>query len=128
MSQAYSGIHANVLVGATDVDTSGWELKHEFNTFDSTTTADGGWDDTTTSTQKISGSITFFYNKTKYPYGLPMGPGTVATLKLFISNVDGNFFTGSGLITGLSFGAKIKEGIALTASFVNKGVWTLPTT
>lgn len=129
MSFAYSGVQGNVLSGAIDTDMSKWDLKHEINTFDSTTTGDAGWDNTTASTQKISGSFTFFYNPAKFPYGtLNLAPGATPTLKMFINETSGNFFTGVGLITGLSFSVAVKEGIPVTASFVNKGPWTLPTT
>lgn len=129
MSTAYSGVKGNVLSGATDIDVQSWTLDHEINTFDSTTTADGGWDDTTPATQKISGSFDFFYNKAKYPYGaLNIFPGATPTLKLFVNMTDGNFWTGAGLITKLSVKDKVKDGTVLTATFVNKGVWTVPTT
>jgi hypothetical protein len=129
MSQAYSGVQGNVLSGATDVDMSKWDLKHETNSFDSTTTADAGWDDTTSSTQKVSGSFTFFYNPSKYPYGtIGLAPQSTPTLTMYINKTAGNFFRGTGLILGLSFGVAVKEGIPVTASFTSKGVWTLPTT
>ena len=35
--------------------------------------------------------------------------------------------TGKALIKKLSFKGKTKDGFAMTASFVNKGPWTLPT-
>ena len=129
MSFAYSGVQGNVFAGATDIDTSGWEFKHTVNTFDSTTTADLGWDDTTGATQRVEGSFTFFYNTAKYPYGtVGLSPGSTPALKLYINKTAGSFFSGLGLITGLSFGVKTKEGIPVTASFVNKGPWVMPTT
>jgi hypothetical protein len=129
LSFAYAGTQGNVLSGATDVDMSKWEIKHGVNTFDSTTTADDGWDSTTASTMKLGGSFTFFYNPAKFPYGsLNLAPGSTPTLKLFINETSGNFFTGVALITDLSFAVAVKEGIPVTASFVNKGPWTLPTT
>jgi hypothetical protein len=129
MSQAYSGVQGNVMAGAIDVDTSGWNLKHTVNTFDSTTTADAGWDDTTASTQRIEGDFTFFYNKLKSPYAVLMvAPGATPILKLYINKTDGNFFTGLGQIVGVSYGVKTKEGFVVTANFTNKGPWTMPTT
>lgn len=112
------------------MDAASWSADHEVNTFDSTTTADAGWDSTTASTQKISGSFDFFYNPSKYPYGTPAGlsPGSTPTLTLYINKTAGNFLTGAALIIKLSFKGKTKEGFLVTASFVNRGPWTLPTT
>jgi hypothetical protein len=129
MSFAYSGVQGNVLSGATDVDMQKWDLKHEINTFDSTTTADAGWDNTTGSTQKVGGSFTFFYNPAKFPYGaINLGPNANPTLTMYINKTAGSFFSGVALITGLSFGVAVKEGIPVVCSFVNKGPWTTPTT
>ncbi len=128
MSQAYSGVEANVIVGSTDLDVQGWTADVEANTFDSTTTADGGWDDTTPATLKLGGSIDFFYNKNKKPFGsLNMIPGTIMSgMKLYINLSDGEYLTGSGLVTKMSLKTKTKEGVVVTASYVNKGAWVLP--
>lgn len=130
MSQGYSGVQANVLIGAVDADAMGWSADVEVNTWDSTTTADGGWDSTSPSTNKLSGTFDILYNTTKPPFGsLGLTQGTVITaLNLYINKTAGNFLTGGALITKVSVKAKIKEGIILTCSFVNRGVWTLPTT
>jgi hypothetical protein len=129
MSQAYSGVQGNILISGNDVDAQGWSADVEANSFDSTTTADGGWDDETGSTSKISGSFDFFYNKAKPPFGsLGVTPNTVAILKLYVHLSDGNFLTGSALIKKVSFKTKVKEGFVLTASFMGKGIWTLPST
>jgi len=127
MSQAYSGVTADVLVAGADVDAQGWSADYEVNTFDSTTTADGGWDDTTQATQKLGGSFDFFYNSSKTPFGtLSVIPGTIAAMKLYVSLTDAKYLAGNGLITKVSLKSKVKDGFMLTASFVNKGVWTLP--
>ena len=73
MSQAYSGVQANVHVGTTDVDAQGWTIDVSANTFDSTTTADGGWDDETPATLRIEGTFDFFYNAAKKPFGATNG-------------------------------------------------------
>ena len=127
---AYSGVQGNVMAGtagATDVDMQKWDLKHEINTFDKTTTADLGWDSTGAATQKVGGSFTFFYNPTKDPYlVLLIGPGATPTLKMYINKTDAIFFTGQALITGLSYSIAVKEGVPVVATFVNQGPWTLP--
>ena len=127
MSQGYSGVHANVRVGANDVDAMGWTADYEANTWDSTTTADGGWDATSTSTLKFSGTFDVLYNKTKKPFGtLALNPGTLFSGQFFITSVDGDVLTGQGTITKASIKAKIREGIIITISFVNNGPWVLP--
>lgn len=127
MSQGYSGVDGKVYVGANDADTMGWSADPEANTWDSTTTADGGWDDTNASTKKLSGSFDILYNKAKKPFGtLGLTQGAIVTLFLYISHTDGDNLTGSALITKVSIKGKVKEGIILTVSFVSKGIWTLP--
>ena len=128
-SVAYSGIQSNVLSGALDMDCATWKAVHKINTFDMTTTADAGWDNIGSSTQNITGSFDFFYNPAKYPYGTAnLGPGSTPTLKLYVNQAAGNFLTGTALILELSFGIQTKDGFKVTASFQNKGPWTLPTT
>lgn len=130
MSAAFSGAYANVVSGTTDMDAQGWTLDPEVNTFDSTTTADLGWDSTTASTSKVGGSFDFFYNPTKKPTGGAAGltPGSVVTLTLYPNkNTDsGDTFSGSALITKLSLKSKVKDGFMVSASFVNRGAWTYP--
>ena len=130
MSQAYSGAYANVQSGATDMDAQGWNADVEVNTFDSTTTADNGWDDTTSSTKKIGGAFDFFFNPAKKPTGTTanLTPGSIVSLTLYVDkSVDpGDTLTGSALITKLSLKSKVKDGFMCTASWVNKGAWTLP--
>jgi hypothetical protein len=130
MSQAYSGEFANWVSGSTDMDMQSWSVDIEVNTFDSTTTADTGWDDTTPATKKLSGSVDFFYNPSKKPTGATanLTPGSIGTLTLYVNkSLDvGDVLTGNALITKLSFKAKVKDGFLITASYVNKGPWTLP--
>lgn len=128
MSQGYSGTQANIQIGSNDVDTMGWSADPEVNTWDSTTTADNGWDDTSSSTSKLSGTFDILYNKAKKPFGtLGLTPGTVFTNGIFyINKTDGDNLTGNGLITKASIKAKVKEGIVITVSFTNKGAWTFP--
>ena len=125
MSQAYSGAYANVQSGATDMDAQGWTADVEVNTFDSTTTADNGWDDTTSSTKKIGGAFDFFFNPAKKPTGTTanLTPGSIVSLTLYVDkSVDpGDTLTGSALITKLSLKSKVKDGFMCTASWVNKG-------
>lgn len=128
MSAALSGTHANVFTGSTDLDAGGWSADYEVDTFDSTTTADGGWDDETAATQKISGSFDFFYNPAKKPTGAAQGliPGSTPTLTLWVNNPGGDSFTGKALIKKLSLKSKVKDGFLVTATWTNKGVWTVP--
>ncbi len=129
MSTAYSGVGGNVNSGSTDMDVSGWSADHETSNFDSTTTADLGWEDETPATQKVSGSFDFFYNKNKKPTGSSanMRAGSTPTLTLYVNKADGELLTGLGLIKKLSIKTKTKDGVLCTATFTSKGVWTLPT-
>jgi hypothetical protein len=126
MSTALSGVNGKVLSGAMDMDVTGWNLDHEIDTFDSTTTADAGWEDTTASAQKIAGSFDFFYNLAKKPTGATANLKAGATPTLHLQVQSGEECTGVALITKLSLKSKTKEGITITATFKNKGVWTLP--
>src|SRR5882724_10725997 len=125
MSTALSGINANVFIGATDVDASGWSADFEVDTFDSSTTADAGWADTTASQRKISGSFDFFYNPAKKPNSM-MKEGDTVALVLWVDEPGGDKFSGNALITKLSYKPKTKEGFGVTASFVNRGPWIMP--
>ncbi len=128
MSQAYSGVGANILSGAVDVDAQGWSADVSSNTFDSTTTADAGWDDETSATSRVEGSFDFFWNSTKTPTGssVNLTPGSTPTLTLYVNKTDNISLTGKALIKKLSLKSKVKDGFLVTASFVNKGPWTLP--
>jgi hypothetical protein len=128
MSSAYSGVQANIIVGTTDLDVQGWTADVSANVFDSTTTADGGWDDETPATKRVEWSFDFFYNKTKPPFGtLGLTPGaTLANMHMYINLTDGVELTGTGLVKKVSLKVKVKDGFVLTASGVNKGPWTLP--
>jgi hypothetical protein len=128
MSQAYSGTKANVKSGSTDMDAGGWSADYEISTFDSTTTADGGWEDETAATQKISGSFDFFYNIAKKPTGSTanLTPGSTPTLTLYVNTVGGDALVGVALVKKLSLKSKVKDGFMVTASFTSKGVWTVP--
>ena len=129
MSTAYSGVEANVKVGGTDVDAQGWSIDVEVDTFDSTTTADGGWHDETAAAKKLGGSFEFFWNTNKAPFGtLALTPGTTFTGEFYINLSAGNKITGTGLVKKVSVKTKIKDGVMMTCSFVNKGIWVLPTT
>jgi len=126
MSNALSGVLGKVVAGATDMDVSGWNGEFEVDTFDSTTTADAGWESTTAAAKKVSGSFDCFYNTAKKPTGSVAGltPGNTVTLRL--DATTGESFTGSALITKLSIKSKAKESITVTASFKNIGPWTYP--
>lgn len=128
MSTALSGTHANVFSGSTDLDASGWSADYEIATFDSTTTADAGWEDETGATLKLSGSFDFFYNTSKKPTGATaaLTPGSTPNLVLWVNNPGGDSFAGKGLIKKLSLKSKVKDGFMVTASFTSKGPWTVP--
>ena len=130
MSAAFSGANANVLVGTEDVDATNWSLDPEINSFDSTSTADAGWDDETAATSKASGSFDFFYNVAKKPTGAIGGltPGATPILYFYPDKAvySGEVFTGKALITKLSLKSKVKDGFIVTASFKSKGQWTYP--
>jgi hypothetical protein len=127
MSQGYSGYQGNVLAGANDVDCQDWSADHEVNTWDSTTTADAGWDDTSTATKKLSGTFDILYDPTKTPFGtLGLTPGSTVSLQLFVNKPAGIALAGSALLTKASIKSATKDGIKVAISFVNKGPWTLP--
>jgi len=127
MSAAISGVLGTVKAGAVDLDVQGWSLDIEIDTFDTTTTADGGWADETGACKKASGSFDFFYNMSKKPTGASANlvPGAITTLTLQVTT--GETFGGPALIKKLSLKTKVKEGFVCTASFANKGVWIYPT-
>src|SRR5579864_5221095 len=104
MSSALSGVHANVFAGALDLDCGGWQADYETTTFDSTTTADLGWEDETSATLKFSGSFDFFYNVLKKPTAITTNifPSATPTLTLWVNNPGGDSFSGKGLIKKLS--------------------------
>lgn len=129
MSQAYSGVQANIIVGATDLDVQGWNADVIANTFDSTTTADLGWDDETPATKRIEWTFDFFYAKTKPPFGtLGLVPGSVlSNMNMYINKDDDIKMVGTGLVKKVSLKVKVKDGFILTASGMSKGPWVLPT-
>ena len=130
MSIAYSGAYSNVVSGTLDMDAQGWTADVEVSTFDSSTTADNGWESTTPALKKVSGSFDFFYNIAKKPTGSGAGltPGNSVTLTLYVDkNVNsGEILTGTALITKLSLKVKVKDGFIVTASYTSVGSWTLP--
>jgi hypothetical protein len=127
LSQAYSGVNANVLSATVDVDIQSYTLDYDAKTFDSTTTADGGWEDETSATQKITFSFDFFWNPTKSPNGvLGLKPGSTPALQFYVNKPANIQFTGNGQIKKWSVKSKVEDGVLMTASGVNKGVWTVP--
>ena len=126
MSIALSGVNGKVRAGVTDMDVSGWTIDPEVETFDSTTTADAGWESTTAAAKKISGSFDFFYNVSKKPTGATAGltPGNTVALALDVQS--GETYSGNALITKLAIKSKAKESITITASFKNVGAWVYP--
>ena len=100
----------------------------EISTFDSTTTYDAGWESTTASTKRVSGSFDFFYNIAIKPTGATanLTPGNLVVLTLYVNVAGGDTLTGNGLITKLSLKTKVKDGFMVTASFTSVGAWVLP--
>jgi hypothetical protein len=128
MSTAYSGTEANVKVAAVDLDVQGWTADVSVSTFDSTTTADGGWEDETATVSKIEWSFDFFYNPSKSPGSLGIIPGqTLTNMTLYVNLTDDVKLQGNGLVKKLSYKSKVKDGFTVTASGTGKGEWTLPT-
>jgi hypothetical protein len=128
MSQAFSGVEANVFTGALDMDASGWSADVDSAGFDSTTTADLGWEDETSATMKVSGSFDFFYNPSKTPTGTTanLTPGNTAALVLWVNKTASVNLSGNARIQKLSLKSKVKDGFMVTATFTSKGAWTLP--
>jgi hypothetical protein len=128
MSAAYSGVQANVYTGSLDLDAMGWSADVENAGFDSTTTADAGWEDETSATSKVSGSFDFFYNPLKKPTGATanLTPGNTAALVLWVNKTGGDNLSGNARIQKLSLKSKVKDGFIVTATFRSKGAWTLP--
>lgn len=128
MSQGYSGYGGVVTANGTDCQVQGWSADPETNTWDSTTTADGGWDDISPGTQKVTGSFDVLYNPSSTPFGgLGLKPQAVVPLVLYINQAAGKSLSGSALIIKPSIKSRTKEGITLTISFSSKGEWTFPT-
>ena len=131
MSKSYSGADGKVFVGDKDCDVQGWTATPAVNTYDSTTTGDDGWDDTSPATQKLSGSFDVFFNKDKPTTdtgatGLGLRQGAVVALELYLSKTDDVKLAGNALITQLSIKSATKAGITIAVSFENKGPWLLP--
>lgn len=128
MSQGYSGYEGNVYAGANDCQTQGWTADVETGTWDSTTTADNGWEDVTGGTSKVSGSFDILYNPSAHPFSaLGLTNGAIVTLQLYINKPAGQMLTGLAFLSKVSIKSRTKEGITLTISFTSKGAWTLPT-
>ena len=96
MSAAISGVLGTVKSGAVDLDVNGWSFDYEVETFDSTTTADGGWSDETGAAKKIQRSFDFFYNTSKKPTGAAQNLIPGATPTLTFQATTGEVFTGLG--------------------------------
>lgn len=128
MSSAFSGVLGTVRSGSLDMDVHGWSADVDVSTFDATTTADSGWEDTAPATKKVSGSFEFFYNLSKKPTGATANllPGALPVPTLTFQVTTGEVLTGPGLITKLSLKSKVKDGFVVTASFTSRGAWTLP--
>jgi len=126
MSSAFSGILGTVKSGAVDIDVEGWSADYEIGEADTTTTADGGWEDSIGCHKKFSGSFDFLYNPAKKPTGASanLTPGSTPTLTL--QATTGEVFSGVALITKLSLKSKVKDAFRVTASFRNRGPWTCP--
>lgn len=136
MSKALSGYGGNVLNGTTDCDVQGWALTYATNTWDATTTADGGWDDTAPGTRNAKGSFDFLFNPDKQPHvatdaaedpGLGLNEGdTIVALKLFVDKTGNLCHQGRALISNIQTKSVTKQGITLTASFESRGPWYKP--
>lgn len=128
MSTNYSGVDGVVEVGSQDAEVSGWSADVSVNTYDSTTTADGGWDDESAATKRVEGTFNFLWKPTAPPTGSTLGlaVGAVVALHLYVSKTDDVELTGQALITKLSITSAVKDGVKVAASFVGKGAWTLP--
>ena len=59
MSAAFSGVLGTVKSGAIDLDVEGWSADPEIEKFDSTTTADAGWADSSAAVKKDHGLVRF---------------------------------------------------------------------
>lgn len=130
-TEAYSGYDGEVLNGAFDYQVSEWDLDLEIKEVDTSTTADAGWESAIGSLKKVSGSFKFFYQAPpRNPTGATSGltVGSTPTLKLYINKtlLSTEFFTGVALITKLSLKSSVPGAGEVTASFRNRGVWTLP--
>lgn len=137
MSKALSGYGGNVKNDAVDCDVQGWAATFAANTWDSTTTADEGWDHTSTSTRNVKGTFDFLWNPDKQPHvptdeaedpGLGLYEGAVVPkLKLYVdAGTAALFYQGGAVITQVAIKSVTKAGITITASFENRGKWYRP--
>ena len=130
-SESYSGWDGEVLAGTFDCQVMEWGADVEIKELDTSTTADAGWESATGGLKKVSGTFKFLYRAPpNNPTGSTAGlsEGATPTLKLYINKtlLSTEFLTGVALITKLSFKNSV-EGVAeVTASFRNRGPWTLP--
>lgn len=132
MAAAYSGLQGTVTAGGTDMQVTDSAFDVEVGDIDTSTTGDGGFEDSIDGLTKVSGSFDFFYNKTRNPFGaltnlLPGAPRTSGTYpSLAFGTGGGDTISGTARITKLSKKGSVKDGIMYTASFTSKGVWTFP--
>jgi hypothetical protein len=126
MGIAYSGVEGTVLIGAVDMNVTGYSVDVEFGTFDATTTGDAGWQSMKRAIKKVSGSFDFFHDTSKNPYVSPLDvDATTPTLTFGLGN--SKTLTGPAIITKISKKSEVKDGIKYTASFESDGAWTFPT-
>lgn len=135
MSYATNGTDGKVTSNGTDLDVTGYTLDLDAPVIDTTTTGDAGWEDNINGPIKASGTFDFLWNPSKNPFGSVIGMmpgayflgkiGDYPTLSFRLDS--GNFATGKAIITKLSLKSEVKGTKKFTASFQNKGAWTVPT-
>ena len=135
MAEAYAGKDGAVFVGTKDAKVTGFTVNPKVNTFDTTTTADGGHDDVCASTKSCDGSFDFLYltaagDDPFKPTGLNLRHGSTVDLVLYVfkATVEANSIklAGKALIEQLSVKHAVKGGFIVTATFKSKGLWLYP--
>jgi hypothetical protein len=108
-----------------------WDADVEIKELDTSTTADAGWESAIGGLKKVSGSFKFLYRAPpNNPSGATAGisSGSTPTLTLYINKtlLSTEYLTGQALITKLSYKIAVAGVAEVTASFRNRGPWTLP--
>lgn len=137
MSKVYKGKDGKVLVGTarTSCPVTGFKVKVSANNFDTTSTADEGWDDVESSTLNASGTFEFFYpedadvdplNDTK----LNLRPGVDVPVELVVkpgaTPAQDVKLMGLAKITDFDCTHTTKGGYACVVTFKSRGKWYLP--
>lgn len=126
MSQtvAYSGYLGTATVNGVDMAVTGWSCDAEMGSFETSSTADGGWTSMGWALKSLSGSFDFFFDTSKDPFAGTPNMYARQVVPLVLTATSGATFAGNAFIEKLSFKSEVKDGVKVTASFKSTGSWT----